>query len=152
MPRRPNTCQLDLLDWEPPTLLRRFEPQRVRAATLQARIARAVSEALKDHDGSRADVAAAMSQYLGERVTKSALDGYASEARSDNSISFVRLIALTDVTGDLRPLQLAAELFDHAVIERRYLPAIEDAMWDDRIEEAKAHKRHARRAWKGTVR
>lgn len=152
MPRSPKEGQLDLLSWEPPAIVRRFDDERVRGADLRSRIARAVSEALADCGKTREQVAAAMSVYLGERVTKSTLDGYASTARPDNAISFVRLVALCQVTDDVRPLQLAAEVLDHAVIEGRYVAAVQDAMWSDRIEEAKTKQKQARRAWKGGTR
>lgn len=141
--------QLDLLDWQPPAIVQRFDEARVRGATLRARIARAVSEVLSDSSMNRAEVAAEMAAYLGERVTKGQLNCYASTARTDNAISFVRLIALARVTNDVRPLQLAAEVLGHAVIETRWLAAVEDAQWADRAEEAKSKQKAARRKWKG---
>lgn len=150
--RRGDDQTLDLLEWQPPELVQRFDEQRVRGATLRSKIAKAIAASLKDCGRDRATVAMEMCAYLGERVTVATLNGYASEARADNAISFVRLIALVQVTGDMRLLQLAAEIFDHAVIEARYLAAVKDAMLADHIEQIKTKQKQARRAWKGGAR
>lgn len=117
--RRRDDRTLDLLDWQ--GVVRRYEDHRVRAATLRVKVARAVAETLRDCGTERTEVARLMSEYLGERVSKHMLDGYASEAREEHSISFVRLAALVQVTGDPRPLQVAAELIGHSVIADRFL-------------------------------
>lgn len=140
---------LDLLNWQPPQLVRRFEEQRVRAATLRARIARAVSETLKDCVQTRAAVAAAMSEWLGEEITVNMLNAYASEAREDHTIPFLRLLALVHATDDVRLLQIGAELFDHAVIEGRFLRWVEVGQMADKKDEFDrafdAARRQARR-------
>lgn len=126
MPRRArDTETLDLLAWEPPQLVQRYEEQRVRTASLRAKIARGVGETLREQRESREEVARQMGEWLGEDVSKNMLDAYASEAREDHTIPYLRLLALVHVTGDARLLQLGAELFDRAVIESRYLTWVE---------------------------
>lgn len=149
MARRPrDTRTLDLLSWTPPAPPR-FAPEAVRAASLRAVLCRAVRLALKECGKGRDQVAAEMSEFLGETVTKPVLDAYASEAREDHSISVVRLLALVHVTDDLRLLNLLAEQLGQVVIPARYLPAIEDAMLDDKIEELTQRRQLARKRWKG---
>lgn len=147
---------LDLLAWEPPSTTVSFPEDQVRAASLRATVARAVSLSLKDCAKSREDVAAEISEYLGEPVGKNILDAYASEAREDHVINVVRFMALIHATGDVRLLQMLAEPFGLAVVEQRYLPAIEEAMTADAIEELSAkiealskRQQLARRRWKG---
>lgn len=122
-PRHPD--QLDLLGWEPSQPVTAYEPHTVRAASLAASISKAVSQSLKQCGRSREQVAERMSAYLSEQVSKPMLDAYASEARGEHIINVVRFVALIEATGDRRLLNLIAELFGWAVIEQRYLPAIE---------------------------
>ena len=127
--RRGDTRTPDLLSWEPPVaeedLVVRYDEPKVRAASLRDRIARAVAETLRDYQDSRESIAQAMSEWLGEDVSKPMLDAYASQAREGHTISYLRLLALIHVTGDTRLLQLGAELFQCAVIDDRYLPWVE---------------------------
>jgi len=130
MPPRtaPPAGQMNLLEWEPPAPVARFEDARVRAATLPALIARAIAEVLRtaaEAGTDRAQVAERMSEYLGQRVSKSMLDAYASQAREDHAIPLSRFVALLHATGDRRLLELLAEPLGWSVIERRYLPLIE---------------------------
>lgn len=120
--------QLDLLAWTPPETVARFEDRVVRAATIAGQISHAVAAALRDADArglAREDVARRMGAYLGERVSVTMLNGYASEAREQNVITVPRLLALVHVTGDRRMLHLLAEPFGWAVIEAKFLPMIE---------------------------
>lgn len=114
---------LDLLDWQPPQMVQRYEEDRVRSPSLRDRIALAVAETLRGKD--RADVAQAMTDWLGEEVSRHMLDAYASQSRAEHTISFLRLLALIHVTGDHRLLQLGSELFGLNVIEERWLPWVE---------------------------
>jgi len=148
MTRRRDDRALDLLAWQPPAPPR-FAPEAVRAASLRAMLCKAVAVALKDCGKGRDQVATEMAEFLGEAVSKAMLDAYASEAREDHSISVVRLLALIHVTGDLRLLNLLAEQLGQVTIPARYLPAIEDAMLDDKIEELTQRRQLARKRWKG---
>ncbi|MBP5857257.1 DNA transposition protein [Marivibrio halodurans] len=128
---------LDLLAWQPPEP-QRYAEERVRTATLRDRISRAVSETLKDCEQTRADVARAMGEWLGEDVSENMLNAYASQGREEHTIPYLRLLALVQVTGDTRLLQLGAELFDTTVIENRLKPFIEIGMRFDRRNRAVA--------------
>jgi hypothetical protein len=147
MPTRPT--QPDLLDWQPPQTVTRFDERQVRAATIQGRVCLAVSQALGDAGADRKAIAKKMSDYLGEDVTKNMLDAYASQARTDHTISMPRFIALIHATGDRRLLELVAEMFGWAVIPRKFLPLIELAAIREREdalrEQRKAIARDARR-------
>ena len=129
---RPVPGQPDLIDWAPPEAVVRFDDKQVRAATLASRICLAVSASLKDTGKSRAEIAQAMSDFLGESVTKNMLDAYASQAREDHAIPLARFVALLAATQDRRLLELIAEMMGWAVIDRRYLPLIKLAALQDR--------------------
>lgn len=137
-PHRTPIEQMSLLDWTPPEPVVRFEDHQVRAATISGRIAHGVAQALKDvaaRGVDRTAVAQRMATYLGERVAKSSLDAWASEARDDRVIALPALLALVHVTGDRRLLELLAEPMGWAVIERRHLPLIKMAAIRDRQDE-----------------
>lgn len=140
-PRQP-----DLLDWTPPAPVAAFAPEQVRGATLEARIARAVSLALQDSKLTREEIAARMSAWLGTKVTANMLNAYASVARQDHPIGLTRFLALVQATGDRRLLELLAEMFGWAVIERRHLPLIEMAAVQERLDELHRTKEALRRA------
>ena len=139
----------DLFDWQRQELVKRFDDAKVRAATLRARIAHAVSETLKNCAKPRVEVAESMSAWLQEDVTVNMLNAYASEARDAHTIPFIRLIALVHATDDLRLLQMAAEMFGHSVIDDRYLPWVDVGQLADKKLEIdrnlEAARRNARR-------
>ena len=140
MARRQLVAQLDLLDWQPPTVTEQFDEHQVRAATLVGRIAHGVAACLRDADRrdlGREEIAVRMSSYLGERVSKAMLDAYASEARADHIISLPRLMALVHVTGDRRLLELLTEPFGWCVVPRRFLALIELAALREHEDEMK---------------
>lgn len=147
---------LDLLNWEPPQTATAFPEDKVRAASLRAQISKAVALALKDCGKSRDEVAEEIGEYLGEACSKNILDAYASESREDHVINVVRFMALVHATGDVRLLQMLAEPFGMAVVDKQYLPAIEEAATGAQIEALQAEidklaKRQqlARKRWRG---
>lgn len=146
--RERDSRTLDLLSWAPPIAAPAFDEHRIQAATLRDRIARAVTEILADTALSRERIAKDMTAYLGEPVSKPMLDQYASQARTDQSISMVRAVGLMRATGDARHLQAALDGSDYVVIQRRYLPAIEEAVLREKIEEMESLADRARREWK----
>lgn len=151
--RRQDDRTLDLLSWEPPAPIAAFPEEKVRAADLRAMLAKAVSLSLKECDRSRAEIAAEMSQYLGEPTSENMLNAYASEGREEHVINIVRFIGLAHATGDAqRLLQLLANQFGMAVIPQRYVAAIEDAVIADKIDELKQRQQVSRRSWKDKVR
>jgi hypothetical protein len=148
MPTTRTSAQADLLDWTPPEVTQAFRPERVRGATLEARIKRAISETLRDADSRnlhREEIARRMSDYLGERVSVNMLNAYASVARTEHSIGLPRALALVAVTEDRRLLEMLAAECGWAVIERRHLPLIELAAVSEAEERLAKHKRSLRR-------
>lgn len=149
--KRADTLTMELFAWEPKIPIERYEDHVTRAATLQGRISLAVSNTLneaKNESGAklaRADVAKRMASYLGESVSKTTLDAYASEAR-DNSIPLDRAVALMVVTQDFRLLSLLAEPVGHAVIPAKYESAVVEAMLVEKREELDAMISNSRRA------
>lgn len=139
--------QLDLLSWEPPQAALAFEEGDIRGATVAARMARAVSVALRDCGKGRSQVAAQMSAFLGEDVSRAMIDAYASVARDAHRISLPRFLALMHATGDRRLLHMLAEPMGWAVVERKHLVLIELAAAREQ-EEALRRRREqlARRA------
>lgn len=140
---------LNLFDWEPPVVARAFDAVRVRAVSLYSAISKAVSLAMKECGKPRKRIAHEISEYLGRDCPESMLNAYASEGREDHSISLVRFIALIHVTRDMRLLNMIAKMFGWAVIDERYLAAVEEAMWADQEERATRERLAARRRWKG---
>jgi hypothetical protein len=148
--RHRDSRTMDLLSWQPPAVVKSFPPEKVRAANLRSTIAKAISLSMKECSLPRDQVAVVVSDWLGERCTEAMLNAFASEARDDHMPSLVRFIAIAHATGDAqRLLQAIAELFDLAVIQSRYVPAIEDAMLADQVEELKQRQQLKRREWKG---
>jgi hypothetical protein len=136
--RAPITRQPDLLDWKAPAHSSSFDERVVRASTIGGRMCRAMAVALKDaaeKGKSREMIAKAMGDYLGEPMSKNMLDAYVSEARVDHVISVTRFFALLHATQDRRLLEVLAEAFGWAVIERRHLPLIQVAALRDKQDE-----------------
>ena len=134
--------QLDLLTWSPPQAALAFDESDVRGATVAARMARAVSVALRDCGKARRQVAAQMSAFLGEDVSPAMIDAYASVARDAHRISLPRFLALIHATGDRRLLHMLAEPMGWAVVERKHLVLIELAAAREQ-EEALRRRREA---------
>lgn len=122
-----HAAQPDLLNWTAPQAALAFEERDVRAATLAARISRAVAVALRECGRPRRDIAAAMSSYLGEAVSVAMLDAYASQARDAHRIPVPRFLALVHATGDRRLLEMLAAPQGWSVIDRQHLPLIQVA-------------------------
>lgn len=127
---------LNLLDWKPPSVIERFDEDRIKATTVRDRIAHAVAATFSESPLSRDEIAQKMTEFLGEDVSKHMLDAYASEAREDHTIPYHRLLALVYATGDIRPLQLGAELFDYLIIEGKFGKLIELGIMVEHAEEA----------------
>ena len=139
--RRPQTDQMNLLDWRPADPTATFPAERLKASTLARSISKGVSETLSRCGRSREDVARAMTEYLdGETISKGVLDGYAAESRADLIINLVRLDALLAVTRDSTILEMIARRHGWMVVERRYLDAIKLA---DLLEHGEEVKREA---------
>jgi|GEM_PF-803027 len=125
MPRASDARQLELLSWEPPEIVARLPAALVRADSLRARLARAVAASLRDAPQPREAIAARMAAWLGEPVPLASLNAYASQGRPDHTISALRLAALAEATGDLRPLQELLAPLQAAAVDQALVPAIE---------------------------
>ena len=140
--------QPDLFSWSPPQVVSAYAPERVRAASLAASLSKAIGQSLKECGKPRDQVARDMSAYLGEAVSTDVLDKYASEAAESHIINAVRFIGLIAATRDRRLLELIAAQFDWAVIERKYLPAIDYASILEQRAELDRAADHMRRTLK----
>lgn len=146
---------LDLLSWQPSSpKVERFDEQTVRAATINGKVALAVSRILADAKAreneplEREDVARRMSEFLGEEVSKNMLDAYASQSRQDHKISVVRAVALMHATQDFRLLTLLAEEIGLTVIPRKYEGTVREAILAEKIEELNGELNSLRRGRK----
>lgn len=149
MKRRRDSGTLDLfatLDQAPG--VQRFEAERVRGATINARIAKAVAAVLKDCGRSRDVVAAEMAAYLGEPVSRASLEAFASEAKEGHTISAPRLVAPFVVTGDLRLLNAVLADTGAVAVEERYEALIRRERYAELEERAGRERQAADAAWR----
>tara|TARA_R110000787_G_scaffold211281_3_gene321150 strand:+ start:100309 stop:100788 length:480 start_codon:yes stop_codon:yes gene_type:complete len=140
----------DLFDYSPENEARlpSFAPEQIRAASIGAKISKAVAATLSESDLKRPEIATRMSEYLGQNVAKGTLDGYSSGAREDNKISLERALALCQATGDPRLLIMIVEELSLAVIEERFLPAALEAMAQAQIEDLQQQVKTYRARWR----
>jgi hypothetical protein len=134
-PRPRDTQTLELFEWQPPQVVERFEARAVRAHSLRTQIAKAVGETLKADERTREEIAQAMSAAAGEEISLHMLNAYASEAREDHTIPYARLLALVEVTGDHRLLQLGADRVGHSVVDNKWLAWIDVGQLAERRDE-----------------
>ena len=154
MARRRDRHTLDMFqDYESPVVAVRYDDSApVQASNTARTIARAVSRTLKEADRPRADIAAEMSEHLGEDVSENMLNAYASAARDTHNISLERAAALVAVTGDARLMGELLAPLGLAVIPERYLSAVEEAVLTEQEEQIAQRRKQARRRWTGGVR
>jgi hypothetical protein len=145
---RGDTTTFDLLAWQPKEPEKRFDEDQIKAHSLSAKVARAISVSLEECQYERAEVAARMGQYLGGEVSLNMLNGYASQAREDHNISAVRFMALVYATQDWRLLQVLSDPFPVSIVDNRYIDVIRMAQIREKREamekEEKALKLKAR--------
>ncbi len=144
--RRRDPLTGDLFAAAPAEPVRRFDPERVRAATIEGTVCRAVAQALRECEVDRGEIARRMSEFLGETVSKSMLDAYASQGRAGHRISTSRLVALVHATGDFRLLQVLAEPFRCSVVENKWLRWIKVGQLAETRDEVNREYEMARRA------
>jgi desulfoferrodoxin (superoxide reductase-like protein) len=149
--RDDNTMDL-FKDYTPPEVVKRFDEAITRAGTLRSAVARAVSASMKDSGKTRSQLASEMTDSLGEEVTENMLNAYASEARESHTIPYVRLVALAQVTGDARLLQIGAEQIGHVVADLRYMEWIKVGMEADRKEQITRLAKEAEQDFELTLR
>lgn len=111
---------LDLFrDFAPAPVVPRHAEEDVRAWSRARRLSRALAKTMDDDGRSREAIAEALSEHLGERVSKAMLDAYASQEK-DHAISALRLAGLVMVTGDARPLNTLLADVGLIVVEAKY--------------------------------
>lgn len=81
----------------------------VPAMDFNVRIAQFIGRALKETSKSRAQIAAEMSEMLGEDVSVHMLNAYSSPAREEHRISLVRFKSLARVTASVWLWEAAVE-------------------------------------------
>jgi len=145
---RRDTLTADLLDWVPTDPTVRFEDERVRGATLNARYCRAMAAALEECGETRETVAERMGAYLGAPVSKAMLDAYVSEARETHIINVVRFHALVHATRDMRLASILPSEFGCSVVDSRDVALVRAARMRERAAEldrmAEVEERRAR--------
>lgn len=132
----------DLLAWRPedPVVSYGAAP-RTQAVSLHGRFCRAMALAVESCGKNRAEIAAEMSEYLGEDFSKATLDAYLAESKTSHVIQLHRFAALIHATGDMRLLSLLPELFGHVVISEEHAGLLTIALLKekrDQIDEALA--------------
>jgi hypothetical protein len=115
----------DLLSWEPPKVAPRFEETRVRASSLARKVCRVLAESLKEDGRSREDIAAQLSEFLGEEISRDSMDAWTSEARENNNISAYRYFALARILGSAEMLNELLTDTNMIVVDQKYQPLIE---------------------------
>ena len=115
----------DLLSWEPPKVAPRYEETRVRAASLAGKVCRVLAEALKEDGRSREEIAIALSDYLGEAISKGSIDTWTAEAREGNNIPAYRFFALAQILGSSEMLNELLADTNMIVVDQKYQPLIE---------------------------
>lgn len=149
MARQPTRCTatIDLLSWEPPVVEHRFEdPAITRCATLNGQLCRAMRATLdncREAGLDRAAVAERMTEFLGETYSVDRLNADVAEAKETHVINGVRLMAFIHATRDPRILSLIAEPLGLAVVERRWLPAIDAAILEQHEAEIAERRKRA---------
>ena len=146
---RRDSITIDLFrDYKPEPVVERFAPETVQAWSLAGKLSKAVARTLEEAALSRDEIAAEMSELLKERVSKAMLDGYASQAREQNSISAVRLIALVDVTGDARALNVLLESSGLIAVPQKYEALLRRERARELMERAQREEQAADAEWK----
>jgi hypothetical protein len=129
MNRRRDTRTLDLLAWEPASVVAAYADDVAGKGALDNRIARLVSRALRDakddHGLSRDQVAELMSGYLQREISAAQLNHWASEANDDRRIPLDAFAALIHATGADQLLGFLPNLFGFVAVPARYADLIE---------------------------
>lgn len=136
MSKRRDPYTLDLLrDYQPPEVAPAFEPEVSKGGTLDVKIARVLSEAMSRSGKSRMQIAADMSDYLGQNVTENMLDCYASPARRDHKITLERFLALLDATDCFELLGFICQFSGFVAVPERYGEVIQLWQTEERLAE-----------------
>lgn len=149
MARRPKDKHtLDMFtDYVPETVVKRFESEQVRAWSLAGRLAKALKITLGDTPENRKQVAADMAVFLEEDFSKAMLDKYVAET-AEHQISAVRLVALTSVTGDARPLNELLSKIDMIAVPAKYEALLRREKARELLEQVGREEQAAEAEWK----
>lgn len=147
--RDAHTADLFPLKSTLPPIVQRFAAERVRAARASGRIARAVAEAIKESAKSRGEIAAEMSEYLGETVTAAMLDQYTSLANEKNNMPAHRLVALLFATSDIRIVNAMLCGTGFIALDGKYEALIRRELLKEDIEHKRAEIAAADLQWRG---
>ena len=130
--------------WQPPKVVVGYADEVSGSGELPNRIARLVSRALrdarKDRDLSRAEIARLLTNELGRKVTESTLEQWASEASVNHRIPLDAFVALVAASGATDLLGFIPGLFGFVVVPRRYMAVIELQLLEEHERELAAHK------------
>lgn len=149
-------------DYTPATMVSAtFNADQIRGENFSVKLSHGIAAAMSDCPRSRDEILNDMRSYLGPEsagnVSVNILNAWASETRADQQPNPTRLMALLDSTKDMRLLNLFAEPNGWAVIDKKYLPAIREAMIADEIERKEKEldlleqsRKKARHGWKGS--
>lgn len=154
MSRKRDTVTLDLFDWEPPEVVVSYqdEPAVDRVDSIHGRLCRAMALACRECGKNRDQIHTEMEEWLGRKISRSALDAWMSEARDESYMPALHLFALIAVTGDMRLLSVGPEMFDHAVVHNRMVPWIKLALAEEKRRELDGVIEQTRREAKRGVR
>lgn len=114
-------------------------------AGLDQELRQALSRTLKAQPVSRYEVAAKMSEMLGDEVSKNMLDAYTAESRETHQISVVRLVALILATKDYDLLAMIAEKVGCRLLIGEQAIGAEIGLIDQEIEELRARRNQLKR-------
>lgn len=145
--RDPGTFDL-FRDYQPAPVVDRFADETVQAWNMAGRLSKAVAATLDNAGVSRAEVAEEMSKVLNEKISRTTLDAYASQAKEDHTISALRLIALVMVTGDARPLNTLLAEAGMIVVPDKYEALLRRERAKELRERAEREEAAAEAEWK----
>lgn len=129
-------------------------PAEVRPGSIAGfdqELRQALSRSLKDQALSRYEVAAKMSEMLGDDISKNMLDAYTAESRETHQISVVRLVAMILATKDYDLLAMIAEKVGCRLLVGEEAIGAEIGLIDREIEELKERRGQLKRLASVTV-
>jgi len=114
-------------------------------AGLDQELRQALSRSLKTQSLSRYEVAAKMSEMLGDDISKNMLDAYTAESRETHQISVVRLVAMILATKDYDLLAMIAEKVGCRLLVGEEAIGAEIGFIDQEIEELRNRRNQLKR-------
>ncbi len=145
--RKPCGGTLDLFSWTPPAreICQVFGEAVTRLPTPYARLIRAMATSIEESGMSRAEVAGAMSAWLGQSISEASLAAALSEARTDHVPNVLRFQALAVVTRDARLANLLVNPAGLIAVPRKYADVIKLAQVREEKARLAAQEKRLRR-------